>query len=131
MTVLDTAFVLDVMRADADAVRRMDALMEGYAPVGISAITVMQLHHGIPRADVPDEEARRIERALAGVPTYPVTHAVAARAGEIDGRLVAEGVRLDPADVLVGATALDRGEAVLTRNVRHFERVPGLDVETY
>lgn len=131
MTLLDTGFLLDLMAADEGAARRLAGLLEGYDPVAISAITVMELHHGVPRVGRPDVEMDRIRRALRGVSTYPVTHGIAARAGEIDGELAERGEPIGVPDVLIAATALHHGEPVLTRNVKHFGRVAGVEVQTY
>ena len=34
-------------------------------------------------------------------------------------------------DVLIAATALDAGILLVTGNVEHFQRVPGLELESY
>lgn len=99
--------------------------------MGISAITIMQLYHGVSRVAVPDEEEERIERGLQGVAVYDLTREIAARAGRLDGELVARGEGIDPADVVIGATALHRDEPVVTRNERHFSRLRGLRLVTY
>lgn len=52
----------------------------------------------------------------------------AGRTGRIEGERAALGVTIAFEDLLIGATALDPGVAVLTSNVRHFEVIPGLAV---
>ena len=128
---LDTDFLIDLMRGHAGAARYLQTLLESPDPVGISAITVMQLYHGVSRAALPDAEVARIERALKGVATYDLTHDIAARAGRMDGELAALGRTVDPADVAIGATALHRDEPLVTRNARHFSRLQGLRVLSY
>jgi predicted nucleic acid-binding protein len=49
-------------------------------------------------------------------------------AGKLDGEQQSKGVIVPFADLLIGATALALGYSVLTVNVRHFERIPGLSV---
>ncbi len=119
------------MRGHPGAARRLQDLLDRPDPVGISAITVMQLYHGVSRAAVPEAEAERIEQALKGVATYDLTREIAARAGRLDGELVARGEAVDPADVIIGATALHRSEPVVTRNGRHFSRLKGLRLLSY
>lgn len=55
------------MRGHAGAAGLLQGLLESPDPVGISAITVMQLNHGVAR--VVEAEEERIERALKGVAT--------------------------------------------------------------
>ena len=59
---------------------------------------------------------------------YPITVPIAFRAGKIDGSMRAKG--LPPlGDLLIGATALEIGYAVVTHNIRHFQMIPGLEVK--
>jgi predicted nucleic acid-binding protein len=39
-----------------------------------------------------------------------------------------KGIRVALGDLLIGATALELGYSVLTSNIRHFEKIPGLIV---
>ena len=59
---------------------------------------------------------------------YPVTAEIAELAGRIEGEQASRGVSIAFEDLLIGATALHLGYAVVTLNVRHFQRIPGLSV---
>ena len=87
--------------------------------------------HGYWRADHPSRRARReefVEALLAAIPVLPVTLATARVVGRIDARLTAEGQRIPTSDLLIAATALSRGDAIVTGDTRHFDRVTGLTV---
>ncbi|MBM4248397.1 MAG: type II toxin-antitoxin system VapC family toxin [Euryarchaeota archaeon] len=131
MVILDTDFLIDLMRGDGGAVSYMKRMTEGYEPVAVSAITVMQLHHGIARARLREKEAERVERALKGATVHALTHDIAALAGRLDGDLAVRGSSIGPADVIIGATALHLNETVVTRNGRHFSRIKGLRIVAY
>nr|WP_230198729.1 hypothetical protein [Halopiger djelfimassiliensis] len=53
------------------------------------------------------------------------------KAGRIDGRLASAGRAIGTGETIIAATALVHEEPVLTRNVEHFRRIDGLDVESY
>jgi tRNA(fMet)-specific endonuclease VapC len=38
---------------------------------------------------------------------------------------------IEEADLLIAAISASKGELLITRNVKHFERVPGLKVERW
>ena len=83
------------------------------------------------RADSPLRRARREEfvpAILAVLPVVPIPLPVMRVFGEIDARLCARGQRLPTSDLLIGCTALTRGDEVVTGNPRHFNRIPGLRV---
>jgi predicted nucleic acid-binding protein len=99
--------------------------------IAISVVTVLELAHGIARADTTERRDRRqrfLDELLTGVPIQPVTVPIALRAGQIDGLSHAKGVRIPLSDLLIGASALELGYGVGTANVRHFQLIPGLNV---
>jgi predicted nucleic acid-binding protein len=53
------------------------------------------------------------------------------KAGKISGKLLTRGEEIDREDCIIGATALLNDEPILTRNVDHFSRIDGLEIETY
>jgi len=69
-----------------------------------------------------------IRELLAALPIYPITPAIALRAGQIDGANQAKGVCVPLADLLIGVTALEIGYSVATGNLRHFQQIPGLSL---
>ena len=59
---------------------------------------------------------------------HPLTLEVARLAERIHGEQMGQGVSIDFPDLLIGATALHLGFAVVTLNLRHFQQIPGLSV---
>ncbi len=103
----------------------------GDQEAALSAVSVVELVHGIHRADTAERRARReafVEELLAAVAVYPLTTDVARLAGRLDAEQQSRGIVIPFADLLIGATALSLGCSVLTVNPRHFRRVPGLAV---
>jgi predicted nucleic acid-binding protein len=123
--------MIDLMRSHGGAIELLNDLLESPDPAGISAITVMQLYHGVARVGLPDDEQEKVERALKGVAVYDLSRPIAARAGRMDRDLVKRGEAIDPADVMIGATALHRDEPLVTRNKKHFARLKGLRLISY
>lgn len=99
--------------------------------VAVSVITLVELAHGVARANTPARMATRrqfLNELISALPVHPITVSVALRAGQIDGEITAQGIRLALSDLLIGVTALELGYRVATANVRHFNRVPGLGI---
>ena len=65
------------------------------------------------------------------MPVFVLDARGAERAGDIEGKLIKHGIMIQPLDSMIAGIALTKGERVLTRNTKHFGRVPGLVVETY
>ena len=74
----------------------------------------------------------RIERELLTLVTWlPVSEAVSTRAGDIAAAQRLAGRRCGTLDPLIAATALTKGVPLATRNVQHFARIDGLDVQNW
>ena len=99
--------------------------------VAVSVVTLIELAHGMDRANTPERKAMRrqfLHELITALPVHPVTVPVALRAGQIDGENTAQGVRVALSDLLIGVTALELGYRVATANIRHFQMVPGLGI---
>ena len=106
----------------------------GDAELWVSVMSAAELFHGYWRADHPARRARReefVEALLAAIPVLPVTLATARVVGRIDAQLTAAGQRIPTSDLLIAATALARGDAIVTGDARHFDRVTGLTVHRF
>ena len=130
---LDSTAAVAAERQGKNARQLLEAvtLETGDEGIAISVLTVLELAHGITRADTTERRERRqrfLDDLLTGVPIQPVTVPIALRAGRIDGQSQARGVRIPLSDLLIGASALELGYGVGTANVRHFQLIPGLKV---
>ena len=102
--------------------------------VAVSVVTLIELAHGVARANTPERKAVRrqfLDELMTALPVHPVTVPIALRAGQIDGENAAQGVRLALSDLLIGVTALELGYRVATANVRHFQMIPGLEILSF
>lgn len=103
----------------------------GETEIAISAVTVAELVHGVYRAQQPEIRERRrafIDELKRHVPVHPITDETAEIIGRISGEQAARGIRLPFDDLAIGASALEQGYGVATLNVRHFAKIPGLEV---
>ncbi|MGC8550647.1 MAG: PIN domain-containing protein [Acidobacteriaceae bacterium] len=114
------------------AIQRVRAA-HGDMESALSAISIVELTHGIYRAKTDADRVRR--KAFADEPArdmivHPVSLGIAQLAGRIEGEQAAQGNTIAFEDLVIGATALYLGFDVATINVRHFQRIPGLNVVT-
>jgi tRNA(fMet)-specific endonuclease VapC len=110
--------------------KRLEGQLGPTEEVGIAAITASELLHGVHRA-TPEHRARRaayVEAVLAAFPPLAFDLLAARAHARLWAGLASAGVDVGAHDRLVAAIAITAGWRVATANVRHFERVPGLDV---
>src|SRR5271170_6151608 len=96
----------------------------------IAAITVAELWHGVERATGKHKDTRQhyLSAVLQSVPIIPYTEQTAYEHARIWAELEASGKMIGFYDLIVGATALERGSGVATFNKRHFSQIRGLKV---
>jgi tRNA(fMet)-specific endonuclease VapC len=103
----------------------------GEIDIGLSVVTVAELIHGAYRAKADEDKQRRmtfIDRLCSDVPIHPVTVELARIVGRIEGEQAAKGIAIPFEDLVIGATALQLGFDLVTRNIRHFQLIPSLKV---
>lgn len=131
--ILDSSILIAAERGGESVrqiLKRVQA-MHGETEAGLSAVTIVELTHGIYRAKSDEHRERRrlfTVELCRDVAVHPVTLEVAQLAGKIEGEQASQGVSIAFEDLLIGSTALHLGYAVATLNVRHFQLIPGLSV---
>ena len=97
----------------------------------LSAITVSELLVGVHRTNSAARRLRRsafVEAVLARLPVLPFTTEVARSHAKIVATLMPQGTLIGAHDLLIAATAVAHGYALLTLNLAEFERVPGFSL---
>ncbi len=103
----------------------------GETEIVLSAITVIELEHGLHRANTAKRARERrnyLDTVFAAIPVEPFTKEMAQLAAKIDAESKQAGRGIPFPDLLIGATALHFGYAIGTSNLRHFQMIPSLKV---
>lgn len=129
--ILDTSIIITEERRGKTAAELLAGIRAavGREPIALSTVSVIELEHGVWRAKDPAQAGKRqkfFDDLFAVIPTYPLTFEIARRAARVDGESKRNGIVIPFQDLIIGATALDRGYAVATHNVRHFAMIPNL-----
>lgn len=123
---VDTDWLIDVYIGRSDQVRILDGLeAQGLA---VSIVAHGELFEGA--FDFPDTAVRlaRIRTFLTRFETLPLTEPIMEVFGRIRSELRRSGRGIQDLDLLIGATAVHHDLILLTRNERHFSRIPRLQL---
>jgi tRNA(fMet)-specific endonuclease VapC len=138
-TLLDTTVFIELERAVrklppdsamTDVAARLTAQLGATEETGIAAITASELLHGVHRA-TPEHRPRReafVEGVLAAFPPIAFDLITARAHSRLWADLAAAGTDIGVHDRIVAATAIAAGWRVATANIRHFDRITGLDI---
>ena len=121
---IDTDWVVDYLKGRPQAVQVLQSLQpEGLA---ISIITFGEIYEGIVFATDPHQSEGSFKQFLRTVAVLPLSRRIMRRFARLRGDLRRQGLLIGDPDLLIAATAIDNNLTLLTRNKRHFARVPSL-----
>ncbi|MET3592172.1 MULTISPECIES: type II toxin-antitoxin system VapC family toxin [Mesorhizobium] len=124
---LDTNAVIAIMKGDDDLLK---VLKRNKAQdFVLSAIVAHELYYGAYRGQRTEQNLARLDALL--FPVLEFDREDARHAGEIRAMLAVSGTPIGPFDVLIGGQARARSLTLMTRNVREFERIKNLAIETW
>jgi predicted nucleic acid-binding protein len=121
MMVADTDVLIDFLAGAGPGADRV-ALELGQGGLATTAVTRFELLAGART----ERQQAAVRELLAALPTLILDGAAADRAAEVRRTLEAAGKPIGMADSLIAGVVLAHDGVLLTRNRRHFERVPEL-----
>jgi len=129
LCLLDTDTCIGVLRQRPGMVQRLSQV----APTdcAVSMVTVYELFCGLAKAQDPAKEKQKVERFVAVIIELPLDRAGAEAAANIRGELERQGTIIGPYDLLIAGQAIASGLTLVTNNVREFQRVSGLKLESW
>jgi predicted nucleic acid-binding protein len=88
--ILDSSVLITAERKGHSVLQLLGHVLDaaGNQEAAIASVGLVELAHGIYRADTPERRKRRqayIDELLDDVPVYPLTRQIALLAGRIDG----------------------------------------------
>ena len=126
---LDTNTCIALMRRNARVRGRMESLAPG--DCAVSAITALELYHGLERCAQREREQAKIDELFSVIEVLPFGDEEAKRAAKTRHALEQAGHAIGPFDVLIAGHALAAGMVLVTNNTREFSRVTGLTIEDW
>jgi predicted nucleic acid-binding protein len=99
--------------------------------LSISIHVACELHAGAELSSAPTREHARIAALCAAIRIVPADERFPLEYGTLLGEMRRRGESVATMDLLIAAAARVEDAPLVTRNVRHFERVPKLHVIAY
>jgi predicted nucleic acid-binding protein len=134
LTHLDTTFLVDLLRErrrgeEGPASRLLGRLAD--EALAVSVHVACELFAGAELADEPERERERVAALVNALQVVQPDDRFAPPYGELLAELRRRGSPVPTMDLLIATAARVHEAALVTRNARDFERIPGLDVIAY
>jgi predicted nucleic acid-binding protein len=131
---IDTSFCIDLMREGrrslpGAATAKLKSL--GNTGLYLSLFSLCELRAGAELSKNPKRELHKVENMLTYVTVVHPDAAFAVIYGEMEAYLRKAGMPIPVMDLLIGCSVKIAGMPIITRATIHFERIPGVIVESY
>ncbi|MCK5077017.1 MAG: type II toxin-antitoxin system VapC family toxin [Calditrichia bacterium] len=100
-------------------------------PKSISVITYGELVYGARKSSYIEKNMGLVHRISELFEIIPINKAVMETFGEIKAGIQRKGVSIDDMDLIIGCTALIHNYTLVTNNIKHFTKIPGVKIENW
>jgi tRNA(fMet)-specific endonuclease VapC len=128
MKVLDSDTCIGILRGYTEVVARRIAESD---EVVTTWVTASELFYGAAKSANHEANSALVVRFLDTLPVVVPDLSSARLFGELKAQLASGGRIVADADLFIAALTLSRGATLVTGNIRHYERIPGLLVENW
>jgi tRNA(fMet)-specific endonuclease VapC len=128
LKLLDTDTCIAILRGNAAVIERRTDTSDD---VATTWITAAELYYGAAKSTAPEKNRALVTSFLATLPVLGLDDASVQIFGEAKALLERQGQRLADADLFIGAIAVVQRATVVTGNLRHYQRIPGVTVENW
>ena len=129
MYLIDTSIFVYSLRGDRKVAEQLSRRLA--EPRALSVITYGELLWWAMKSARSIENVAKVRRIAELYPVIDVSVPIIETFAVLRARLEQEGRRLDDFDLVIAATALHMGYALVTDNIQHFERVEELRIENW
>lgn len=123
---IDTDWVVPFLKGRSEAQTLLSSLTTD--GIAISLITYSEIYDGIYFGQDPKRHEQIFLAFLRGVKVIPLNKSIMKQFALFRGQLRGAGQIIGDFDLLIAATATYHQLTLVTRNLKHFERIPGLSL---
>jgi tRNA(fMet)-specific endonuclease VapC len=124
MYLIDTDWIADYLGGKLPAVDLLESLKDD--GLAISLMTFGEIYDGVYYGRDSAAAEQHFVALLGRIAVIDLNQEIMKRFARIRGRLRTTGQVIGDTDILIAATAIVHGLTLVTRNRRHYERIPGL-----
>ncbi len=123
MTILDTDYLVALLRGDAAAAAQADKIKSPKTTI----INAFELYYGADRSQNPKKSHAEVNSLLRSMDVLEFEMPAVLASAKIQAELMNAGNPVNILDVLIAGIVMVNKEELLTRNVNHFNRINGLN----
>ena len=128
---LDTDILIDYLRKPSDAVKRiMKGVLDRKISVCTTSVNTLEIWLGAHLAPKQKELIEETQDFLDQLEIINFDYETSAEAGQIMANLRKSGQAIEIRDLFIGCTCKINALSLITRNLKHYRRIHGLEIMT-
>ena len=128
MKVLDSTFLIDILRKREET----EEILNSNDELFTTQINMYEIIEGFFSETISTRNKVVIRELFESIKVLPLNDMSIIKAAEIHATLSKQGDMVDDLDCLIAGIALANNiSTIVTKNVKHFERIDGIKVESY
>lgn len=130
MVCFDTDFLIACLQEGREAIKKLEDLQESDDTAAVTTtVNAAKLWKGVYRSKKGQQEAAKVKRLLDSQEMIILDRDSARMVGELYAAIKSNPI--GESDLLIASIVLANKQAIVTKNKKHFERVPGLQVKRW
>lgn len=125
---LDTNICIAMFKGRADVSEKL--IKYGFSRCAISELTIAELYYGAYKSNAPIKHIEEISKVKERFDVISISSSLETF-GQLKAEMERSGNKIDDFDLLIGATAINHDLIMVTDNVKHLGKIPGVQVENW
>jgi predicted nucleic acid-binding protein len=130
MPVLDSSFIVDLLRGNEEALKKLAEMEDEYSSLSTTEINVLELYRGAYCSMKIHQNLEKIKEILECFHVLELEEPVYEVFASLSANLHSRGKAIGAFDELIAAITLCYNEKIVTRD-NHFKKIQELDVIIY
>ncbi len=131
MVLLDSDILVGLVRGDEAALNKLKELKKQGIPFATTHFSEAELYYGVFKSDRWEENREKVSGLLGTMNIVSFEDTAPQIAARIFYELDKRGSPIGIIDVLIASVVLAGNDILVTRNKKHFEKIPGLEIEVW
>ena len=132
MICFDSDFIIDFLRGKKEAINKVKEFEDDGRELITTAINSLEIYVGIMTIDkLESQRVIKTNESLNSISILPFTKETSEKAALLLNILKKKGTPIGLKDTLIAAIAINNDIPLLTRNLKHFNKIENLKIETW
>ncbi len=131
MVCLDTSFLVDLLRKNKAAQEKLKSLTDEGVTLTTTSIAACELFKGSYKSKNVAKNTKKVRELLSFLELLDLNPTACETYGKLAEDLRNKGELIGDLDVLIASISLVHGEILITKNTKHFQKIPELILDSW